>query len=79
MDWWLSVCLCGIVFEPCTLKSYADVLIVYGFHALIVEKNIVGDSQACLAPGFLFWVSFLSVSLPLTCELYEHSACHLSY
>jgi hypothetical protein len=66
MDWWLSVGLCGIVFEPCTLKSCVDIPTVYGIHALLVGKNIVGDSRACLASGFLFWVSSLRVSLLLT-------------
>jgi hypothetical protein len=79
MDWWLSVGLGGVVFEPCTLKICVDVLIVYSIHALLVGKNIVGNSRACLSSGFLFWVSSLSIPLLLTCGLYEHSACHLHY
>ena len=79
MDWWLNVGHCGVVFELCALKSCVDVLTAYVICALLVGKNTVGDSRACLAPGFLFWVSSLSVSLLLTCGLYEHFSCHLSY
>jgi hypothetical protein len=79
MDWWLSVGLCGVVFEPCALKSCVDVLTVYGIRDLLVGKNTVGDYRACLASGFLFCVYSLRVSLLLTCGLYEYSACHLSY
>jgi hypothetical protein len=58
MDWWLSVGLCGVVFEPCALKSCVDVLIVYGIRALLVGKNIVGETLGPALPlvscfGFL--------------------------
>jgi hypothetical protein len=79
MDWWLSVGLCGIVFEPFTLKSCVDVSYCIWYSCFTCGKEYSwGNSRACLASGFLFWVSSLSVSLLLTCGLYGHSACHLS-
>jgi hypothetical protein len=50
MDWWLSVGLCGVVFEPCTLKNVWLFLTVYGICALLVGNDTSGETLGPALP-----------------------------